>query len=281
MALCALSLGALGCPGFLPGPHTDQTDLFVCVLDPACTRVLAVAHRGGGLEAPENSIAGFAYAWDVGADSVELDVRTSGDGALVLMHDASVDRTTNGSGDVSTLTLPALQGLVVHSPDGAVPDGEVPTFAEALDYLDGRMLAVVDVKDADEAEVLAQAAAAGMLDQLIFLVGSVAEALTYAALEPDAVLMGAADSEAEVIAFLALTDVPLIHVGADLVTAAGVASVHQAGAKVFASALGVLDARARIFGADQYAPLVDDAVDLVQTDFPSLLVPWLADRNAH
>ena len=57
---------------------------------------MLIAHRGGSLEAPENTLAAFRHAIEVGAKYVELDVQMSKDGVLVVIHDDTLDRTTNG-----------------------------------------------------------------------------------------------------------------------------------------------------------------------------------------
>jgi glycerophosphoryl diester phosphodiesterase len=94
---------------------------------------LNVGHRGGGGEAPENTLFAFRAAVQQGADVLEFDVRESADGRLVAIHDETVDRTTDGTGRVDELTLAELQSLdAAHSfvPDcGTCPDrstGQVP-----------------------------------------------------------------------------------------------------------------------------------------------------------
>ena len=64
-----------------------------------------IAHRGASADAPENTLAAFQLALDLGADGIELDVMLSKDQQLVVIHDDAVDRTTNGSGQVKDMTL--------------------------------------------------------------------------------------------------------------------------------------------------------------------------------
>lgn len=75
------------------------------------SRPLVFAHRGGGGLLPENTLGAFAYSARMGADVLELDVRGTADGKLVVTHDAAVDRTTDGSGNVSEMTLEELKKL--------------------------------------------------------------------------------------------------------------------------------------------------------------------------
>ena len=96
-----------------------------------------IGHRGARFEAPENTIPGFHYAIDLGLSAVEFDIRMTSDNQLVIIHDATVDRTTNGEGPVSSLTLADIQALDARA---AFPDWPepciVPTFGEVLDVVE-------------------------------------------------------------------------------------------------------------------------------------------------
>lgn len=87
----------------------------------ANSRPLVFAHRGGGGLFPENTLEAFKYSAQMGVDVLELDVHSTSDGTLVVMHDAMVDRTTNGSGRVNRMTLAELKKLDAgyqFTPDG-------------------------------------------------------------------------------------------------------------------------------------------------------------------
>lgn len=109
---------------------------------PLFTRApLIIAHRGGRRIAPENTIEAFEAALAAGADVLELDLHATADGALVVMHDHTVDRTTNGIGEIASLTFAEIRALDAgygYSPDsGATFPWRgmgviVPTFAEVL-----------------------------------------------------------------------------------------------------------------------------------------------------
>lgn len=74
-------------------------------------RTLVFAHRGGGGLFPENTLEAFKYSADMGVDVLELDVHSTLDGKLVVLHDRTIDRTTNGQGNVKDLTLDELKKL--------------------------------------------------------------------------------------------------------------------------------------------------------------------------
>ncbi len=100
---------------------------------------LVISHRACGGHAPENSLQGIRTAIELGAEGIEIDVQASADGVPVLMHDFTVDRTTNGKGAVADLTLDQLRGLEA----GGEP---VATLAEVLAITKGRVLLVMEVK---------------------------------------------------------------------------------------------------------------------------------------
>jgi glycerophosphoryl diester phosphodiesterase len=98
--------------------------------------MLMIGHRGARFEAPENTVPGFHYAIDLGVSAVEFDIRMTKDGQLVVIHDATVDRTTNGEGDVSSFTLAELQALDARATFPEWPEPcVVPTFGEVLDVV--------------------------------------------------------------------------------------------------------------------------------------------------
>jgi len=106
------------------------------------------AHRGASATHPENTLAAFREAVRLGAHQIEFDVRMTKDGHLVLMHDAAVKRTTNGSGLVSRLTLAEIRALDAGSWKGRQFAGErVPTFEETLAMMPINFWLNVHVRD--------------------------------------------------------------------------------------------------------------------------------------
>jgi glycerophosphoryl diester phosphodiesterase len=96
---------------------------------------MVVAHRGSSAAAPENTLSAFVRALEEGAEGVECDVRLTRDGQLVCLHDRTVDRTSNGSGAVSSMTLAELERLDFGSWHDPAQATGVLTFASLLDLL--------------------------------------------------------------------------------------------------------------------------------------------------
>ena len=94
---------------------------------------LVAAHRGGAGLWPENSLLAFRNALALGVDFLEFDVHLTADGEVVVLHDATLDRTTTGRGPVREITLAALAPLRLRARDGHVTDEPMPTLAQVLD----------------------------------------------------------------------------------------------------------------------------------------------------
>lgn len=110
-------------------------------------RILNFAHRGASHDAPENTLAAFQLAAQQGADGIELDVTLSTDGEVVVIHNDTVDATTDGSGAVSALPLAALKELDAGAWFGPGFAGErIPTLAEVLEAVGDRLLINVELK---------------------------------------------------------------------------------------------------------------------------------------
>ena len=106
-----------------------------------------IAHRGASAYAPENTLAAFDKALDLGAGHVEFDVHFSADGQVVVIHDDTVDRTTNGSGAVASLTLAQLKRLDAGSWFAArFSEEPIPALGELLERYKGRLQFHIEVK---------------------------------------------------------------------------------------------------------------------------------------
>lgn len=106
-----------------------------------------IAHRGASAYAPENTLPAFRLAVQQQADAIELDVQLSADGYVVVIHDKMVDRTTNGSGVVSALSLADLKKLDAGSAHGAAFQGEkIPILAEVFEAIGEEIFINIEIK---------------------------------------------------------------------------------------------------------------------------------------
>ena len=103
-------------------------------------KILNIGHRGAKGHEPENTLLSFQKALDLKADGIELDVHVCKTGELIVIHDFTVDRTTNGSGAISELSLPEIKSLKINN------EIEVPTLEEVLDLVDKKCLINIELK---------------------------------------------------------------------------------------------------------------------------------------
>jgi glycerophosphoryl diester phosphodiesterase len=144
-------------------------------------RPLVIAHRGDSAHRPENTLASFASALEVGAELVEFDLHLTRDGHPIVLHDPTLDRTTSGKGPVRERTLAEVRAFSAGYPTrfGAAYAGErVPTLVEALAFLRGRARVMIEIKaeavghddeDGIEARTIVEVRKAGMIGEVAFL----------------------------------------------------------------------------------------------------------------
>jgi glycerophosphoryl diester phosphodiesterase len=117
---------------------------------------LIIGHRGASADAPENTLASFRLAMEQRADGVELDVKLTVDGQVIVIHDPTVDRTTNGKGEVKRLTLAAMRELDAGSWKDIRYQGEkIPTLDEVFETVGHHTLVNVELTNyADPGDAL-------------------------------------------------------------------------------------------------------------------------------
>ncbi|MBN2798932.1 MAG: glycerophosphodiester phosphodiesterase family protein [Deltaproteobacteria bacterium] len=261
---CASTADTSGPP---PGVTSD------CFFDLSCEVPLAVAHRGAGLAGPENTLEALRLAAAMGVLGVEVDVRTAADGALVLLHDSTVDRTTDGEEEAGDLTLAQLKALTV---DGQEAPGGVPSLREALDLAFELGLALdLDVKSVSATALAEALRGAGMTDRVFILTKSVEAGESLRAELPEVALMPNLSSPEELDAYLhlapALVEVDYLDVAASAEVA------RAAGVKLFTHALGIEAMWVETGDTGwRYQALVDQGAQVIQTDFPAELTAALA-----
>ena len=126
--------------------HTNRAEKILSeIADPASKHVVVVSHRGDWRNYPENSIPAIESVIRMGVDMVEIDVKMTKDSVLVLMHDKTIDRMTNGKGKVSDITYDSLMTFTMRRAHNVVTDTtKVPTLRQALLCCKDRILVNVD-----------------------------------------------------------------------------------------------------------------------------------------
>jgi glycerophosphoryl diester phosphodiesterase len=229
--------------------------------------IVVIAHRGEHLRHPENTLAAFRAAIEAGADYFEVDVRTTADGKLVLMHDATVDRTTGGKGRIADMTLKQVKALAAGSE-------RVPLFDEALSLARGKAQVYVDCKDVAPEALIAALEEQKMLESVVVygsadFLRQVQSLRPIVRVMPESVSTGALRSvikelRPKVIAFSERDwQDPIIDVA------------RKSGAGLFVDRLGPAD------NVAAWQEDIDRGATGIQTDRPAELVQYLRSKGLH
>lgn len=236
-------------------------------------KIMVISHRGEHLKHPENTLPAFQAAIDAGADYFELDVRTTSDGKFVLMHDSTLDRTTNGTGEVYKHTFDEIRALdagAKFSP--AFAGTKVPTLDEAFDLAHGKINVYVDTKYADPQQLVDTIVHHDMQDHVViygnpfflYEVRKIRPTLKIMpeALSPDICKLFVRAMQPQVLAF----DVndfkePVIN------------CAKEGNAQIYVDRLGDAD------NPETWQKAIDQGADGIQTNLPGELATYLRSHN--
>lgn len=270
--------------------------LIINLEDSTNDQIIVVAHRGDWRGAPENSLQAIRNCIDMGVDMVEIDVRKTKDGQLVLMHDETIDRTTTGKGAVSELTWEYLKGLSLRDGIGHSTPHKIPTLEEALLLAKNKILVNLDksyeifdtcFEIAEKTGTLSQIIIKGAktrqevemefgqyLDKVYFM-----PMIRLETSNTSQIVEGFFEKEAPVaFEFTVPQDtIPFIEKFADL---------RERGASVWVNSLwpnhnGGHDDEKAVLDNSVYDWYIDHNIDIIQTDRPQVLLEYLRSRNLH
>ena len=138
------------------------------IRNPKSDYVVVIAHRGDWRNFPENSLEAFDSAIKMGVDVIELDVHRTADGHIVVCHDKTINRTTNGKGKISELMLDSIRNCSLRSGHNVVMKRyKMPTLEEALDLCKGRALINIDKGINYYDQIMKMLVERDMVDQVI------------------------------------------------------------------------------------------------------------------
>jgi glycerophosphoryl diester phosphodiesterase len=249
--------------------------LVLCTTLSAAGRIAVIAHRGEHRAHPENTLPAFQAAIDAGADYFELDVRTTSDARLVLMHDAKVDRTTNGAGAVREMTFDQIRALDAGTKFGAQFAGtKVPSFEEALALAHGKIGVYVDSKDIAPADLVAALTKADMVASVV-IYGGAGFLKNVQALSPSPQVMPEAYRAPTLEKLLAELKPRVVAFDAGDFKDDAIDLAKRAGAQIYVDRLGAAD------NPRDWQDAVDRGAAGIQTDRPAELVEYLRSRKLH
>ena len=162
---------ALSVVAFVAMAESRTDKLLRELRNPKSEYVFVISHRADWRNFPENSLEGIESAIKMGVDMVELDIHRTADGELVVCHDRTINRTTNGKGKINELTLDYIKSRNLRAGHGATTRYKMPTLAEALDLCKDRVLINLDKGINYYDQVLAMLVERNMVDQVVIKSG--------------------------------------------------------------------------------------------------------------
>jgi glycerophosphoryl diester phosphodiesterase len=244
-------------------------------LQPASNVVLIAAHRGAHLEAPENSMPAFRKAIELGIDIIELDVRCTKDGKLVLMHDRTVNRTTNGSGPVDSFTFEEIRKLRLKH-NGQVTDEQIPTLEEALLLAKGKILVDLDIKTAACINAIMETVEkTNTANNCLFFLGAPQHVKAIKAKNPAFRTLLRTNRAAQVDSAFAMVKTEAVHIDPSHYTPAVVQTIKSNNARIWINALGEVDTKAAAGNPAAFEEVLGQGANIIQTDQPALLKAYL------
>lgn len=291
--LLMASLVLSGCTvGAMHRTHTpapaapDLAAVFDCLRENRLA--LVSAHRGqANPERAENAMSSFSESLGKGPILIEMDIARAADGALVLMHDNTLDRTTTGTGPVTKKTYPELRRLHLKDPQGKQLDERIPSLDEALTWArrNGAMLQLDLKRGVPLADVVAAVRRADVERQVIIIAYNRADTESALRLAPGMMVSGSGRNAAETTAILAgANERLLVFTGLTEPDPAFIARLDAVGAEAITATLGKAGQRLddRYMADDdgrEYADLAARGVALIASDRP--VDAWRALKDAN
>ena len=244
------------------------------------TTVLVTAHRAAHNIYPENSLAAIRHTIEIGADFIEIDARHTKDGILVLMHDGTVDRTTNGEGRIEDLTFAEVRSLKLSVSGDDTITRRVPTFEEAMLEAKGKIMVDIDIKSAPVSQLVKVILKLKMGNQVVFFDSDFAILDTVKMMDSTLMVMPRARSVEKLQWMLDRYHPEIIHISPGFYTKEVVDIIKKGKARIWINALGKADVQAALgFSDSAYGSLIEGGANIIQTDRPAALLEYLVEKK--
>ncbi|MFT6881115.1 MAG: glycerophosphoryl diester phosphodiesterase [Arcticibacterium sp.] len=245
------------------------------------SKVLVAAHRAAHNFAPENSLLAVENAIKEGVDIIEIDAKTSKDGVVMLMHDSTINRTTNGFGPVENYTFEELRKLRLKNSDGTLSEYQIPTLAEVFHLAKGHILTDLDLKTENIEPIVAEVQKAGMQTQAFFFDSDYDVLKRIKTIDPSLYLMPRTHSRDEVEDAIRIFNPSIVHIDPTFYTKEMMVDLKARNVKVWINALGKVDISMAGGSSSLFMELVENGANVIQTDQPEKMLKLLKAAGLH
>ncbi len=242
--------------------------------------VMVAAHRAAHNVYPENSIPAIKHAIELGVDIVEMDARTTKDGIVVIMHDKTIDRTTNGTGRVEDHTLAELKTFRLKKKDGTLTDETIPTLEEALQAISGNIMIDIHIVADNVKGIVEAVKKTETQNQVLYFCSNDDNLKKIQFLDENSMLMPLARSHQAADSTMKVFNPKVIHIYPYFYTAEVTELIRSNNARVWINALGKTDEKIRKGKAEKaLEKLLQHKANIIQTDEPELLIKYLESKG--
>jgi len=250
--------------------------------NPSSETVLVAAHRAFHTTYPENSIAAIQHSIDAGIDMIEIDVRQTKDGILVLMHDHTVNRTTNGEGEIKTLHFAHVSKLSLKTLGADKQVHPVPTLQEVLKLTQDKILVDIDIKDAPVKQLVEIVKKTKTEDQVLFFQHHNLTHDSLLLMDENLMVVPRAGTTDQALTLLKKYQPVVIQIPPEIASTSLVRRMKADGCAVWINALGDADDLAEEGNLKEaFSPLIELGATVIQSDRPDLLLHYLKEQNLH
>jgi glycerophosphoryl diester phosphodiesterase len=214
-------------------------------------------------------------------DIIEIDAKTSKDGVVMLMHDGTINRTTNGTGPLENYTFEELRKLRLKNADGSLSQYQIPTLVEVFQLAKGHILVDLDLKTENIEPIVAEVQKAGMQTQVFFFDSDYDVLKRIKAIDPSLYLMPRTHSREEVEEAIRIFNPSIVHIDPTFYTKEMMVDLKARNVKVWINALGKVDISIAGGSSILFMELVENGANVIQTDQPEKMLKILKANGLH
>lgn len=242
--------------------------------------ILVCAHRAYHKFAPENSLESIKKAIEAKIDIVEIDVNTTKDGVLVLMHDNKIDRTTNGTGYIRDFTFAELSNLFLVMND-SVTTHKIPTLQEVLEISKNKIILNLDIKNVEISKLYQQLKENNMQNDVFSFIWDRKKIAEILAIDSTYAVLPLVSNSKEMMYYAKIITSKLQHFDEKSLNLENMTWAKKNAIQVFMNSLWHVD---KLFEKNNTASM-DKIIELrpaiIQTDHPVLLLKYLKNKKLH
>jgi glycerophosphoryl diester phosphodiesterase len=244
--------------------------------------ILVAAHRGAHIGNVENSIQSTKYAIKLGVDIIELDAKVTKDGIPVLMHDRTINRTTNGKGKVSDYTFEELRRFRLKSWLNQLTDERIPSLESVLKLARGKILIDIDLKTDNVGPIVAVVRKTRTEHQIFYFSKNYNLLSDIKKLDKDALFMPRAYSLKMADSAIVRFKPSIVHIDPSFNTAEVTGLIKKNNARIWINSLGADDCRMRYGGIEKtLGDLTKYGANVIQTNEPKMMLEYLRAKGLH